>query len=123
MPCDDSPLCESLRRRIAHVLSVSGLHDLRPLLIAKMNDVLNLDEAEALQGSPALRKPSTSARVTALVGGGEPKEFIRQAERLTAAWSREGVEISSRVSGQHHHFSVLDDLRVPQSRNCRMLFG
>lgn len=123
MLCEDAPLCEALRRRIAHVLSISGLHDLRPLLLTKMNDVLNLDKAEALQESPALRRPSTSARVTALVGGGEMEEFIRQTECLADAWAGEGVEISSRVSGRHHHFSVLDDLRVPQSGICPMLFG
>ncbi|MXW84471.1 MAG: hypothetical protein F4Z55_00590 [Boseongicola sp. SB0667_bin_21] len=62
-------------------------------------------------------------RVTALVGGGELQEFIRQTERLAAAWAGEGVEMSGRVSGRHHHFPGLDDLRVPQSRICRMLFG
>ena len=48
MLCEDAPLRESLRRRIVHVLSVSGLHNLRPLLLTKMNEVLNLDEAKAL---------------------------------------------------------------------------
>ncbi|MDE0346466.1 MAG: hypothetical protein OXI66_11920 [Boseongicola sp.] len=62
-------------------------------------------------------------RVTAPVGGGEQQEFIGQSERLVAAWAGEGVEMSGRVSGQHHHFSGLDGLRVPQSRICRMPFG
>ena len=47
MVCADSPLEAGVRNRIEHTLSISGLHDLRPLLHTGMNDTLHLDLAEA----------------------------------------------------------------------------
>jgi arylformamidase len=46
------------------VLSISGIHDLRPLLLSEMNDVLKLDEAEADGRKPRAPDPRTDLRST-----------------------------------------------------------
>ena len=57
----NSPLPQSLRQRIGNVVSISGLHDLRPMLKTAMNATLALDYAEAMAESPALLEPWTAA--------------------------------------------------------------
>ena len=47
-----SPLPGDVRARISHTVSISGLHDLRPLMKAAMNTELRIDEAEARVESP-----------------------------------------------------------------------
>lgn len=123
MVCDESPLAAPVLERIAHTLSISGLHDLRPLLRTQMNEVLRLDAAEAAAESAGLREPVPAAHVTAWVGGGERPEFIRQARLLAMMWEGLGAEIGLVVEGQHHHFSVIEGLKDPDSPICRAFVG
>ena len=109
--------------RITQVLSISGLHDLRPLLRTKMNDTLGLTLESARSESPALLEPRDAARVTAWVGGGERPEFIRQARLLENIWSGFDVEISAFVDGTHDHFSVIDGLKDPHSAITQAFVG
>jgi arylformamidase len=57
MACDGAPLDAAVRARLAHVLSISGVHDLRPLRATQMNGTLRIDAAEARAESPALLDP------------------------------------------------------------------
>ena len=109
--------------RVENVLSVSGLHDLRPLMHTQMNGTLRLDLAEARAQSPALLEPRAGACLTAWVGGGERPEFIRQAELLASVWGGFDVEISSHVDGTHDHFSVIEGLRDAASPITRAFIG
>lgn len=115
MLCTDSPLEADVRARIVHTLSISGLHDLRPLLHTKMNDTLHLDLAEARAESAVLAEPGLAAPLTCWVGGGERPEFIRQARLMAEIWSGLDVPTACRVDGDHNHFSVLEDLKDPAS--------
>ncbi len=67
MLCTDVGL--SSADRIAHVVSISGVHDLRPLLATQMNQILHLDAREARAESPVLHAPRPGARLTAVAGG------------------------------------------------------
>ena len=111
MVCLNGPLCETVAQRIEHVLSISGLHDLRPLMRTKMNETLNIDEQEACTESPALLRPVPHARIIAWVGGGERPEFIRQSELLANIWTGLGADTSCRIDGTHDHFSVIEGLK------------
>lgn len=115
MICDDTPLTGAVLDRLEHTLSISGLHDLRPLMWTAMNTDLRLDEAEARQESAALHRPETRANLTAWVGGGERPEFIRQAQLLAMMWQGLGAEVACVVDGAHNHFSVIDALKDPGS--------
>ncbi len=106
LPCID---------RIEHVLSISGLYDLRPLQRTRMNETLCLDLCEARDESPALLEPTHGARVTAWVGGDERPEFIRQTELLQIVWSGLDASISRVIDEGHHHFSVINELKDTQS--------
>lgn len=121
MVSSTSPLSTDILARITHTLSISGLHDLRPLLHTQMNNVLRLDDAEAHAESAALLRPITTAPVTAWVGGGERPEFIRQTELLTHMWSGLDAQIVSTIDGQHNHFTVIEGLRDPKSAITKAL--
>ena len=69
MLSSSTPLSSHIQRRIAHTVSLSGVHDLRPLMKAEMNEILRLDAAEAVAESPALLMPRVGAQITCFVGG------------------------------------------------------
>lgn len=115
MVCSDSPLPADVLARVGQCLSISGLHDLRPLMWTQMNADLQIDEAEALRESPALLRPIPDAKLTAWVGGGERPEFIRQARLLALIW--EGLEADTKlvIEDGHDHFSIIEALKQADS--------
>ena len=123
MLCDGGRLEAAIYDRIVATMSISGLHDLRPLLQTKMNDTLAMTMAEATLESAALHPPRGTVPVTAWVGGAERPEFIRQSELMTNVWT--GFDVPTRlvVEPGHHHFSVIDGLRDPSSPITRSLVG
>jgi arylformamidase len=110
MICDDSPLAPETRARIARVVSISGLHDLRPLLATGMNAQLRLTPETAAAESPVLHTPLPGIPVTAWVGGDERPEFLRQSALLREAWAAD-----LEVAKGRHHFDVIEDLCAPDS--------
>ncbi|MEJ6782859.1 alpha/beta hydrolase [Aminobacter sp. Piv2-1] len=119
MVASGSPLGSDVLSRIRHVVSLSGVHDLRPLMNTGMNKTLHIDEAEALAESPALLRPVAGTRITCWVGGGERAEFLRQNELLASIWTGLGATTSAVVEPDRHHFSVIDglaDARHPLTR-------
>jgi len=115
MICQDTGLEKSTLQRIEHTLSISGLHDLRPLMQTKMNDVLQLSETEAQSESPALLRPADNQLFTSWVGGYERPEFIRQSKLIANVWEGLGANTNCVVDGEHHHFSVIEDLKSADS--------
>lgn len=114
MACKSGPLGADTAARVARVLSISGLHDLRPLMKTSMNAELRLDPAEAEDESAALTDPHSHITTIAWVGGAERPEFIRQTQVLEAAW-KDRATITSVVDPQRHHFDVIEPLADPAS--------
>lgn len=123
MICTDSPLSEATAARIDRVLSISGVHDLRPLLKTQMNEILALDLAEARAESPALLEPQGNAALTCLVGGDELPEFRRQNTLLASAWRGLGLRTAAIEAPGRHHFDVIDALEDPASDAVALLAG
>ena len=123
MLCVSNPLLQTVGDRLEHAVSLSGLHDLRPLIQTKMNQTLHIDECEALSESAALLRPKNDTRITAWVGGGERPEFIRQSELLHVMWS--GLDALSKlvVDGEHNHFTVLEAMKDEGSELVKELVG
>ena len=119
MVCGDSPLPNAVRERIVHVLSISGVHDLRPLMRTQMNRALRLDADEATRESPALLEPATDAAVTCWVGAVERPEFVRQNALLANIWTGFGVQTRCIEQAGKHHFDVIDALVDPESDMVR----
>jgi arylformamidase len=118
-----TPLSQATQARIRNVVSISGLHDLRPLLSTAMNKTLRLDENEALAESPALLRPLLNARITCWVGGGERGEFLRQTALLANIWTGLGATTAAVFEPDRHHFSVVDGLTDASHPLTRTLLG
>lgn len=114
-------LPDAVAARIAHIVSVSGVHDLRPLLRTQMNATLHLDPAEALAESPALQRPLDGLLLTCAVGGIERPEFIRQNDLLANMWWGLGADSRVMHLAGKHHFDVIDALADPEGVLTRAL--
>ena len=123
MVTSTSPLPAALRARIRHTLSISGVHDLRPLLRTAMNTTLKLDEAEAQRESPALLVPLPGTRLTCWMGAAERSEFIRQNALLANAWTGLGAHTASVLEPDRQHLNVIDGLREARSALTTALVG
>lgn len=119
MLCDDMVWTCCFVERVARVVSISGLHDLRPLLKTRMNEVLRMDKAEAVAESPLLHKNIVPVPVTAFVGGDERPAFMGQSRALVRAWENAHLTIAP----NRHHFNVIDGLEMPDSPLMRVLLG
>ena len=92
-------------------LSLSGVHDLRPLTRFSGNVDLKLDDTEAARLSPALWAPATDAPLVLAVGGNETAEFLRQTALMWDAWPGNrpsGMREPLVVAGKHHFDVVLE---------------
>jgi arylformamidase len=98
-------------------VSLSGVHDLEPLLLSSYNADLRLDAAQAHAVSPVHLQPQTGAPLLLAVGAAETSEFLRQTDLLWDAWPGarpQGMEGPLRVPGRHH-FDVVVDYADPAS--------
>lgn len=123
LACTDGPLESALRERLSHVLPISALADLRPLLRTAMNADLRLDPAEARAESPALAEPLPGLRMTVWVGGAERPEFRRQSALLANVWTGLGAETRFVEDAGRHHFDVIEPLTDADSPLTRALTG
>jgi arylformamidase len=121
MTSSPSPLPEAVKARIRNVVSISGVHDLRPMMKTAMNVDLRIDEAEALGESPALLRPLEGARVTCWVGSAERSEFVRQNALLANIWTGLGADTATVVERDRHHFNIIDGLIDPAHSLTRTL--
>ncbi|MCP5089049.1 MAG: alpha/beta hydrolase [Rhodobacteraceae bacterium] len=121
MVCEDSPLARAILDRLINVVSISGLHDLRPLLLNSMNNVLGLVKETAISESSALKSPVGGAKVTALVGNLERPEFLRQSSLLVESWATLSTQAELVVVPGCHHFNVIDGLQNPSSTILQIL--
>jgi arylformamidase len=106
---------------IAGAVSISGVHDLRPLTLFSFNADFRLDDAEAARLSPILMRPATDAPIVAAVGADETGEFVRQASLLWDAWpsNRPQGSTGPMLIPQRNHFSVIADCADPESALVR----
>jgi arylformamidase len=115
MLCRDVAMQTEVRNRIARVVPISPLADLRPFLETTMNQSLKLNEAEAIAESPVDHDP-LPVPVTTWVGAEERPVFLDQARWLSEAWHRD-----MRIAPGRHHFDILDDLEHPDSPLVRSI--
>ncbi len=122
MLCADAPLPAAVAARMENAISISGVHDLRPLLRTALNDALRLDAGEARAESPALLEPRDGVRLTCWVGAEERPEFVRQNGLLANIWAGLGAETAAVEQPGRHHFDVIDGLADPDSPLMQALF-
>ena len=118
MMCRDVMLSAKAVARLDRVLSVSGLHDLRPLRRLAKNATWQLDDDEAVAESPVMRMPREGIALVCIAGAAERPEFIRQNALLPLTWQGLGTPAYSRLLAGDHHFSVIDHLAEAGSSLC-----
>ena len=111
-------LPDTVATRLRHVLSISPVSDLRPLMRTSMNADFKLDDASARAESPALMVERLPVPVTVWVGADERPVFLDQARWLAEAWGCGHV-----VDEGKHHFDVIDALAEADSPMVRRLLG
>ena len=109
---------DMIAQRITHVMPISPLADLRPLMRTAMNDDLQLTMAEARAESPVLMRERHTENTTVWVGGAERPAFVDQARWLSAAWGADLV-----ITEDEHHFNVIDALADPESEMVARLIS
>jgi arylformamidase len=105
------------REPIAGGVSLSGVHDLEPMVQFSFNADFKLDAAEAARLSPALMTPRSRVPLLLAVGADETSEFVRQTRILWDAWPANrppGARAPLVIPGRHH-FSVVADYADPDS--------
>lgn len=123
MNCWNAPLWDWAAARIERTVSISGVHDLRPLIRTAMNEDLRLDWATAAAESPALIVPREGARVICWVGAAERPEFVRQNALLANVWHGLGARMSAVETEGEHHFDVIDGMSYPGGALATALCG
>lgn len=118
MMCQDVMLSAKAAARLDRVVSVSGLHDLRPLRRLAKNATWQLDDDEAVAESPVMRMPREGIALACIAGAEERPEFIRQNALLPLTWQGLGTAAYSRLLAGDHHFSVIDHLAEAGSSLC-----
>lgn len=107
-------LPDDVSARIRHVMSISGVHDLRPLLRTEMATPLGLTPEVAAAESPVLLSPMPDLTLTCVVGAKERPEFLRQSQLLANIWTGLGADTREVTLPDRHHFDVLAGLADPQ---------
>ena len=93
------------------VVLLSGIYDLRPLIVTPTNDPLHLDENSAIAVSPQLLNPSALLSNALLaVGRHESDEFIRQNAEYAQHVAQVGTHTECIVVDHRDHFNLPYDL-------------
>ena len=90
---------------------LSGIYDLRPLVVTPTNDPLHLDENSATSVSPQLLNSSSLLKRALLaVGRHESSEFIRQNAEYADHLKQVGTQTDCVVVEDRDHFNLPYDL-------------
>jgi arylformamidase len=95
--------------------AISGIYDLEPLALTKINADIKLDAGEIAALSPIRLAPGHRGPVILTHGGKETDEFARQARDLAAAWRGQASAVTEIASPGFYHFNVVDQLADPGS--------
>ncbi len=102
--------CADLALPVAHVVPISPLTELGPLIATTMNTTLGIDAAEAATESPTRHALRTGTTAHVWVGAAERPAFLWHARTLAEVWACPWTTAADR-----HHFDVIEALEDPAS--------
>jgi len=111
MACMDVALPGAVLERLARIVPISPLSDLRPLMCTQMNAEFHLDEDAARAESPVFHALRPGLGGTVWVGAAERPVFLDQARWLSEAWP----DLCLHVEPGRHHFDVIEGLMQAES--------
>ena len=102
-------------------VSLSGVHDLAPMVQFSFNADFRLDAAEAARLSPTHLTPRSRAPLVLAAGADETSEFVRQTRILWDAWpaNRPAGSRGPMLIRDRNHFNVVVDLADADSELTR----
>lgn len=106
---------------VDRAMPISGLFDLAPLIPTSINTALKLTAESALAVSPQTWPVPAGGRFSAVVGGDESSEYLRQSRDLTSRWHGPGLEGELDIQAGANHFTVINPLADPGSALTRSL--
>jgi hypothetical protein len=104
------------RRDVKGSLLISGLYELEPIRLGRLNDVIGMDRDMAVRNSPVLQLPDKAGPVCFAVGEDELPEMIRQTRDYHERWTAStlpGWDLT--VSGANH-FTIMDEMADPNGQ-------
>ncbi|WP_293969230.1 alpha/beta hydrolase [Sphingomonas sp.] len=102
--------------RLASLTLLSGIFDLRPIMLTYVNDPIGLSLQDALTNSPQFRGDISNANlppVNILFGNNETGEFKRQSREFAETLDRRGVSVVLAEVQGRNHFDLVYDLADP----------
>lgn len=101
-------------------LLVSGMYDLRPVMLSSRSIYVKLSEAETLELSPILHIDRVNAPLTLAWGEGESPEFRRQPRAFAEALAAAGKPVVAEEIAGVNHFEIFSGLGEPDSALARL---
>ena len=93
---------------IKGIILLSGLYQLKPVMLSNINAVLQMDVATAERNSPACLQPVHQCTLLLAVGSNETDEFKDQTQEMYDNWKNKHTSIQLLNVPGKNHFSILD---------------
>lgn len=100
---------------LAGLFCLSGLYDLEPIRLSKINETIAMDATSAERNSPIYHRPLADSPLLVACGEREQGEFHRQQHDYAATWRRWGGNARELPAPAHDHFSIVLELEKPHS--------
>jgi arylformamidase len=104
------------RPDVSGALLISGLYELEPVRLTRLNGIIGMDRESAWRNSPILHLPKQAGPVYFAVGDDELPEMTRQTRDYYAAWTARGFTGTLLTVPEANHFTVMDSLADPAGR-------
>jgi acetyl esterase/lipase len=104
------------RPEVKGALLISGIYDLEPIRLSRLNQVLRLDLPTARRNSPLLHRPVRSLPICLATGADELPEMIRQTQDYYDAWEADRSFCLRKMLSGVNHFTIMDELARPDGR-------
>jgi predicted esterase len=101
------------RPDVKGTLLVSGLYELEPIRLTRLNQVIGMDRDTALRNSPILNLPGKAGPVCFAVGANELPELLRQTRDYYARWMAAKLPGWDLTVPGANHFSIMDEMADP----------
>ncbi|WP_144141934.1 alpha/beta hydrolase [Paraburkholderia sp. BCC1884] len=105
---------------VVHAMPISALVDLEPIAMSWLNDKLQLTPEEIDAYSP-MRHIGHGVPMTISVGTAELAELVRHSEEYATACRQAGERVEFVPLPGCNHFTILDDLALPDGVQMRAL--
>jgi len=114
--CAMTALVQQPALRIDRVVLLSGVFDLRPIVMTSVNEPLGLDHDAACASSPMLLPVACTPAVTVAWGDADTDAFEAQSIAYAAVLRRAGADVTELRCEHRNHFDIVDDLVDPRGR-------